>query len=98
MAVQAMAGVFQLSPEESLRDAELAFKIGVPAVLLSAIPKSNTAGTPILNASSASLRDSSGESWNTPAIAWTAMRTLRQIGRAARRERALCEVAGAMFV
>src|SRR5688572_14945854 len=38
MAVQAMPGVFQLSPEESLRDAELAFKIGVPAVLLFGIP------------------------------------------------------------
>ena len=38
MAVQAMPGVFQLSPEECLRDAGLAFKIGVPAVLLFGIP------------------------------------------------------------
>src|SRR5688572_32241676 len=61
MAVQAMPGVFQLSPEESLRDAELAFKIGVPAVLLFGIPECNTAGTPILNDSPASLRDSRSE-------------------------------------
>jgi porphobilinogen synthase len=36
--VQAMPGVFQLSPDEVLRDAIQAFNLGVPAVLLFGIP------------------------------------------------------------
>lgn len=36
--VRAMPGVAQLSPDECLRDAELAFKLGVPAVLLFGVP------------------------------------------------------------
>ncbi|MFO1476545.1 MAG: porphobilinogen synthase [Verrucomicrobiota bacterium] len=36
--IQAMPGVFQLSPDELLRDAEAAVKAGVPAVLLFGIP------------------------------------------------------------
>src|SRR5262245_31055696 len=43
VAVPAMPGVFQLSPEECLKDAELAFKIGVPAVLLFGIPEKKDA-------------------------------------------------------
>ncbi|HLX69608.1 MAG TPA: porphobilinogen synthase [Verrucomicrobiae bacterium] len=37
-AIQAMPGVFQLSPDELLREATSAFKAGVPAVLLFGIP------------------------------------------------------------
>src|SRR5271155_2432177 len=37
-AVDAMPGVFQLSPDEILREAERAHKLGVPAVLLFGIP------------------------------------------------------------
>jgi porphobilinogen synthase len=36
--VEAMPGVFQLSPDELLRDAQKAFALGVPAVLLFGIP------------------------------------------------------------
>jgi porphobilinogen synthase len=36
--IEAMPGVFQLSPDELLREAELAHKSGVPAVLLFGIP------------------------------------------------------------
>ena len=36
--VDAMPGVFQLSPDELLREASAAFKLGVPAVLLFGIP------------------------------------------------------------
>src|SRR5688572_2277767 len=38
LPVRAMPGVAQLSPDECLKDAELAFKLGVPAVLLFGIP------------------------------------------------------------
>jgi porphobilinogen synthase len=37
-AIESMPGVFQLSPDEMLREAEQAFKAGVPAVLLFGIP------------------------------------------------------------
>jgi porphobilinogen synthase len=37
-AIEAMPGVFQLSPDELLREAALAHKAGVPAVLLFGIP------------------------------------------------------------
>lgn len=37
-AIQAMPGVFQLSPDELLREATLAHRAGVPAVLLFGIP------------------------------------------------------------
>jgi porphobilinogen synthase len=37
--IEAMPGVFQLSPDELLRDAEQAHKLGVPAVLLFGIPE-----------------------------------------------------------
>jgi porphobilinogen synthase len=37
-AIQAMPGVFQLSPDEILRDAARAHELGVPAVLLFGIP------------------------------------------------------------
>jgi porphobilinogen synthase len=37
-AIAAMPGVFQLSPDELLRDATRAFELGVPAVLLFGIP------------------------------------------------------------
>ena len=37
-AIDAMPGVFQLSPDELLRDAATAFEAGVPAVLLFGIP------------------------------------------------------------
>src|SRR5881394_3511648 len=37
-AINAMPGVCQLSPDELVRDAESAFKTGVPAVLLFGIP------------------------------------------------------------
>src|SRR5437899_813816 len=37
-AVEAMPGVFQLSPDELLRDASQAYELGVPAVLLFGIP------------------------------------------------------------
>lgn len=36
--IEAMPGVFQLSPDEALREAGEAFKLGVPAVLLFGIP------------------------------------------------------------
>src|SRR5687768_4287391 len=36
--IQAMPGVFQLSPDELLREATCAFELGVPAVLLFGIP------------------------------------------------------------
>src|SRR5277367_4293684 len=36
--ISAMPGVFQLSPDELLREAESAHKLGVPAVLLFGIP------------------------------------------------------------
>jgi len=36
--IKAMPGVFQLSPDELLRDAQAAFRAGVPAVLLFGIP------------------------------------------------------------
>src|SRR3954470_18707005 len=36
--INAMPGVFQLSPDELLRDARSAFEAGVPAVLLFGIP------------------------------------------------------------
>lgn len=39
-AISAMPGVFQLSPDELLRDAGAAFEAGVPAVLLFGIPDS----------------------------------------------------------
>jgi porphobilinogen synthase len=38
LPVRAMPGVSQLSPDECLREAELVFKLGVPAVLLFGIP------------------------------------------------------------
>src|SRR5437867_1672102 len=38
LPVRAMPGVFQLSPDESLKEAELALKLGVPAILLFGIP------------------------------------------------------------
>jgi porphobilinogen synthase len=38
LPVRAMPGVAQLSPDECLKEAELAFKLGVPAVLLFGIP------------------------------------------------------------
>ena len=38
LPVRAMPGVAQLSPDECLKDAELAFKLGIPAVLLFGIP------------------------------------------------------------
>jgi porphobilinogen synthase len=41
--VRAMPGVAQLSPDECLKDAELAFKLGVPAVLLFGIPEKKDA-------------------------------------------------------
>src|ERR1700742_1929097 len=37
-AIQAMPGVFQLSPDELLREATQAHRLGVPAVLLFGIP------------------------------------------------------------
>ena len=37
--IEAMPGVFQLSPDELLREAEQAHKLGVPAVLLFGIPE-----------------------------------------------------------
>src|ERR1051325_2459158 len=37
--IQAMPGVFQLSTDELLREAERAHKLGVPAVLLFGIPE-----------------------------------------------------------
>src|SRR5687768_4320519 len=37
-AIQAMPGVFQLSPDELLREAERVHALGVPAVLLFGIP------------------------------------------------------------
>jgi porphobilinogen synthase len=37
--INAMPGVFQLSPDELVREAEAAFKTGVPAVLLFGIPE-----------------------------------------------------------
>src|ERR1041385_3453940 len=37
--VEPMPGVFQLSPDELLRDAEAACKVGVPAVLIFGIPE-----------------------------------------------------------
>ena len=36
--IEAMPGVFQLSPDEMLKDARIAFEVGVPAVLLFGIP------------------------------------------------------------
>src|ERR1051326_1186262 len=50
-AVEAMPGVFQLSPDELLRDAARAHEAGVPAVLLFGIPekketKTSGAGPP----------------------------------------------------
>ncbi len=42
-AIAAMPGVFQLSPDEILREAELAHKLGVPAVLLFGIPEKKDA-------------------------------------------------------
>jgi porphobilinogen synthase len=41
--IHAMPGVFQLSPDELLRDAALAHDVGVPAVLLFGIPDSKDA-------------------------------------------------------
>jgi len=41
--VKAMPGVFQLSPDELLKDARTAFELGVPAVLLFGIPESKDA-------------------------------------------------------
>jgi porphobilinogen synthase len=41
--IHAMPGVFQLSPDELLRDAERALKLGVPAVLLFGIPEKKDA-------------------------------------------------------
>src|SRR5438046_2572841 len=38
--VEAMPGVFQLSPDELLREAGQAYQLGVPAVLLFGIPES----------------------------------------------------------
>jgi porphobilinogen synthase len=38
--IQAMPEVWQLSPDEALREAEQAFRLGVPAVLLFGIPES----------------------------------------------------------
>ncbi|HMJ65896.1 MAG TPA: porphobilinogen synthase, partial [Candidatus Binatia bacterium] len=38
LPVRAMPGVSQLSPDEALKEAELASKLGVPAVLLFGIP------------------------------------------------------------
>jgi porphobilinogen synthase len=38
-AIQAMPEVWQLSPDEALREAERAFQLGVPAVLLFGIPE-----------------------------------------------------------
>ncbi|MCI0744212.1 MAG: porphobilinogen synthase [Verrucomicrobia subdivision 3 bacterium] len=43
VAVQAMPGVFQLSPDECVREAQLAWKIGVPAVILFGIPEKKDA-------------------------------------------------------
>jgi porphobilinogen synthase len=42
-AIHAMPGVFQLSPDELLREAERALKLGVPAVLLFGIPEKKDA-------------------------------------------------------
>ena len=42
-AISAMPGVFQLSPDEIVREAAAAHKLGVPAVLLFGIPKSKDA-------------------------------------------------------
>ena len=42
-AIAAMPGVFQLSPDELLKDATKAFELGVPAVLLFGIPDSKDA-------------------------------------------------------
>jgi porphobilinogen synthase len=41
--IRAMPGVFQLSPDELLREAERALKLGVPAVLLFGIPEKKDA-------------------------------------------------------
>ena len=43
LPVRAMPGVAQLSPDECLKEAELAFKLGVPAVLLFGIPEKKDA-------------------------------------------------------
>ncbi len=42
-AIAAMPGVFQLSPDEMLKEARAAFELGVPAVLLFGIPDSKDA-------------------------------------------------------
>jgi len=42
-AIQAMPGVFQLSPDELLRDVAAAHRLGVPAVLLFGIPEKKDA-------------------------------------------------------
>jgi porphobilinogen synthase len=42
-AIAAMPGVFQLSPDEILREAERAHKLGVPAILLFGIPEKKDA-------------------------------------------------------
>ncbi len=39
LPVRAMPGVYQLSPDECRKEAELSFKLGVPAVLLFGIPE-----------------------------------------------------------
>jgi porphobilinogen synthase len=41
--ISAMPGVFQFSPDELLREAERAFKLGVPAILLFGIPEKKDA-------------------------------------------------------